>query len=329
MKRVLEITRLGLFKAFQPDATEWIRWGPSLTADEPHAPDRFGMRELLDILRSMARKNYDLIVLPAVHPDHRYDEPWHKLVAKSALQLSARSSSFPRVFSALFGATPHVILDIGDNRTFCETAVRLFPHNNLYFMRELDLDLIACPQAQERIRPLSLFVPNEALVPEPCDKTIDVFFGAAICNEKRSAAMHAACDLAERGLRVTIAQEPLPYRDFLATLARSWLVLSPEGYGWDCYRHYESCLAGSVPLINRPTYRRTLYLRDGVHCFYYDSEHGSLADLVVELLGNKDRLLHMGKAGRQHVLAHHTRSAIARFIMQETANQTGAPSGAA
>lgn len=322
MKRVLEITRLGLFKAFQPDSTKWIRWGPPLTAGEPHVPDRFSVRELLDVLRSVARKDYDLIVLPAVHPDHRYDESWHKLVAKSTLRLSARSPAFSRVFTALFGATPHVILDIGDNRTFCETAIRLFPRNSLYFMRELDLGLTAWPQAQERIRPLSLFVPNEALVPEPCDKTIDVFFGATICNERRSAAMYAACDLAERGLRVVVAPEPLPYPEFLATLARSWLVLSPEGYGWDCYRHYESCLAGSVPVINRPDYRRTLYLQDGVHCFYYDSEHTSLADFVVELLGNKDRLLRMGKAGRQYVLAHHTRSAIARFVMQETARQT-------
>jgi hypothetical protein len=323
VKRILEITRLGLFKAFQPDATEWIRWGPSLTADEQYVPDRFGARELLGVLHSVARHNYDLIVLPAVHPDHRYDEPWHKLIAKSALQLSSRSGALSRAFTALFGTTPHVIVDVGDNRTLCETAIRLFPSNSLYFMRELDLDLTALPQDRKRVRPLSLFVPNEALAPEPCEKTIDVFFAAAVCNEARATAMHAAADLAERGLRVVVAHEPLPYREFLATLARSWLVLSPEGYGWDCYRHYESCLAGSVPLINRPAYRRTLYLQEGIHCFYYDSEQASLADLVVELLGNKDRLMRMAKAGRQHVLAHHTRAAIARFIMRETVGQIG------
>ena len=37
--RVLEISRFGLFKSLQPDDTEWIRWGSSLTADEPMQPE--------------------------------------------------------------------------------------------------------------------------------------------------------------------------------------------------------------------------------------------------------------------------------------------------
>jgi hypothetical protein len=37
--RVLEASRLGVFKGLLPDETEWIRWGSSLTADEPGHPE--------------------------------------------------------------------------------------------------------------------------------------------------------------------------------------------------------------------------------------------------------------------------------------------------
>jgi hypothetical protein len=121
---------------------------------------------------------------------------------------------------------------------------------------------------------------------------------------------------------VVISSAPLPYPDFIAALARSWLVLSPEGYGWDCYRHYEACLAGSVPVINRPSYHRPLFLQHGVHCFYYDLGQGSLAALLLAVLANKDRLMGMAEAGREHVLANHTRSAVARYMLREIAGET-------
>ena len=103
----------------------------------------------------------------------------------------------------------------------------------------------------------------------------------------------------------------------MAALARSWLVLSPEGHGWDCYRHYEACLAGSVPVISSPRYRRRLYLEDGVHCFYYDADRASLGDQLLALLVDKGRLVRMAEAGRRHVLANHTRSAVARYMLKE------------
>ena len=99
----------------------------------------------------------------------------------------------------------------------------------------------------------------------------------------------------------------------MAALARSWLVLSPEGYGWDCYRHYEACLAGSVPVINFPSYRRAMSLRDRVHCFYYDPRQGSLAELLRAWLADKQKL----EAGQRHVLANHTKSAVVRYIVRE------------
>jgi glycosyltransferase involved in cell wall biosynthesis len=72
-----------------------------------------------------------------------------------------------------------------------------------------------------------------------------------------------------------------------------------------------------VPLINRPSYRRHLYLEDGTHCFYYDADRDSVAERVVALLAEKPRLSRMAEEGRRYVLAHHTRPAVARYILNE------------
>jgi hypothetical protein len=317
--RILEITRSGFFKALQPDSTRWIRWGPSLTVDEPHRPEGFGFSDLAEILWRVRNNTYDLVVLPAIHPEHRFDEPWHKLAAKFVLQTAARSAVFSALLNRVVGSCRHVIVDTGDYRRLCEATIRLFPRSTLYFQRELDLDRITEPV---RVRPLPLFVPNENLIPERRQKDIDVFFAGALCNGVRRDAVETVRSLSGRGLRVVISSAPLPYPDFIAALARSWLVLSPEGYGWDCYRHYEACLAGSVPVINRPSYHRPLFLQHGVHCFYYDLGQGSLAALLLAVLANKDRLMGMAEAGREHVLANHTRSAVARYMLREIAGET-------
>jgi hypothetical protein len=321
--RILEITRCGFFKALHPDNTCWIRWGSSLTADEPNRPDGFGLPTFGEILWRTRNGAYDLVVLPAVHPEHRFDEPWHKLVAKFILKRVARSGVVPGLVSRLAGACPHVIVDTGDDRRLCETTIRLFPKSLLYFKRELDLDRTA---RSGRVRPLPFFLPNETLIPRRWQKDIDVFFAGTLCNGVRSDAVEAVRNLSTRGLRVVISSAPMPYPDFMDALARAWLVLSPEGYGWDCYRHYEACLAGSVPLINRPTYRRPLFLQDRVHCFYYYPTEGALVELLLAALANKDKLMRMAEAGRRHVLANHTRSAVARYMLREIAEETAVAS---
>jgi hypothetical protein len=286
--------------------------------DEPHRPDGFGISALAQILWRVRNNTYDLVLLPAFHPEHKFDQPWHKLTAKFLLQTVAQSAVFSPLLSRILGSCSHVIVDIGDDRRLCDATIRLFPKNILYFKRELDLNRIPDPA---RFRPLPLFVPNENVIPQLQPKDIDVFFAGALCNEIRRDAVETVRKLSRPDLRVFIASTSLPYTEFMVALARSWLVLSPEGYGWDCYRHYEACLAGSVPVINRPSYRRPVFLQHGVHCFYYDLGPGALAELLLAVLPNKDRLMRMAEAGRRHVLANHTRSAVARYMLREVVRE--------
>jgi hypothetical protein len=121
--------------------------------------------------------------------------------------------------------------------------------------------------------------------------------------------------LREQGVRVDIPDELLPRSEFYARCARSWLVWSPEGYGWQCFRHYEAPGCGSVPVINQPTIERSRPLRHGEHAIFYDVEAGGLTRAIVTALADKAWLADMARAGRAHVLACHTPRAIAEHVI--------------
>jgi hypothetical protein len=318
--KVLEISRLGLFKELLPGDTDWIRWGNRLTADEPVLPDRLSLGMVARTLSRLGTRRYDLIVLPAIHPEHTHDQPKYKLALKSVCRQLSKISAFGATLDWI-GLRPSrcVILDISDEQHLCSTTLHLFPRYALYFKRELILDEAQDSILAGKVKPLPLILPDERRIPAARGKDIDIFFAGAVCNDTRRKAVDEARSLAAHGIRVVIPDEPLAYPAFMEALSRSWLVLSPEGHGWDCYRHYEACLAGSIPIINSPRYQRRVYLQDGIHCFYYDADRESLAARVIEILTDKQRLARMAEEGRRYVLANHTRAAVARYILSELA----------
>ena len=324
--RVLEVSRFGLFKALMPDTTDWIRWGGSLTAEEPVQPEKPSLALLARTLSRLGRSEFDLIVLPSIHPQHVHGQSRYKLMTKAMLRGAANVPAASALLH-LFGlrSARYIILDIHDNPRLCETTLRLFPRFALYFKRELALDASHSRLPIGKFRPLPLILPNERRMPLSHEKDIDLVFAGTLCNDTRKRAAEAARSLAAQGVRVFIPDSPLSYPSFMEVLGRSWLVLSPEGFGWDCYRHYEACLAGSVPLINRPRFQRHLYLEEGTHCFYYDADRDCVATRVLELLTDKPKLARMSEEGRRYVLANHTRSAVGRYILKELTEITTCP----
>ena len=128
--------------------------------------------------------------------------------------------------------------------------------------------------------------------------------------------------MAAQGVSVDRSEKPLPPAEFYARCAAAWLVWSPEGLGWDCFRHYEAPACGSVPLINQPSIDRHQPLIGGEHAIYYDPEPGGLTRAVLAALADKPALARIAAAGQAHVAAHHTPDALARYIV-ETARALG------
>lgn len=276
--------------------------------------------------------------------------PWHwqwlnrELFSRRALQGQSRlMSGFGAQLLRLPISAPIAVLDTEDYPAINRDRFFLLSRCQTYFKRELPPDHwrlfmgTAHPNLPTRrfrsqsshrqdlakIRPLPLGLPLESrgLLPITApEKTADVFFAGDTEHSStvRSAGMQELMALRERGVTVDIPQTRLPLPEFYQRAARAWLVWSPEGLGWDCFRHYEAPACGSVPVISQPTVERHRPLVAGEHAFYYDAEPGALTRTVVSALADKTRLQAMARAGQAHVMAHHTPHALARYVVEAT-----------
>jgi hypothetical protein len=183
---------------------------------------------------------------------------------------------------------------------------------------------------RDKIRPISIGLDynDDAKNVDPnVPKEIDIYFSGSRKGElARTDGLRQLEELREEGYNVVIGgKEFIPRREFLQTCARSWLVFSPEGHGWDCFRHYEAAVSGSVPLINYPRTLRYHPLIDHEHALYYGVEDNDLKRVVRAALTDKNKLREMGAAARRFVLEHHTHEKLQEHILQSL--EDGAPVG--
>jgi hypothetical protein len=237
---------------------------------------------------------------------------------------------------------PIAVIDTGDFPFINRADLFLLSRCKFYFKRELPPDrwrLFTKTAHRElptrrfrrrswlrhhidKLRPISLGLPAAVtdLPPADLDKTTDVFVSSGVegTSTVRKAGMSEIAALRDRGFRIDIIEGRLSPQEFYRRCAQAWIVWSPEGLGWDCFRHYEALGCGSVPLINQPTIERHRPLLHGVHALYYDPEPGCLTGAIEAALADKDRLRAIARDGKAHVLAHHTLTAIANYVVETT-----------
>lgn len=333
--RFVEVGGLGLFKDAFPQQTRFFDINPRPQRDSD-------FRGLLDLRRALAKGDADLVIC---NPLDR--SPWHP-------DLIGRMIFNRRLFSEGFSplrpygqqllrfplAMPLAVYDMADFPYIERGSLYLMDRAQLYFKRELPADewqvltKTATPRQPSlrfrrkvryksrlaRLQPLPLglrasSLPN--LPADPPEKRMDVFFaGMREGLPVRERALAELETLRADGYRIDIAEGRMPQKEFYERCARAWLTLSPEGLGWDCFRHYEAAACWSVPVINQPRIRRHAPLLEGQHAFYFDVEFGALSQTVRHALSNKDRLREMAEQAHAHVMANHTPKAIARYIVQ-------------
>jgi hypothetical protein len=146
----------------------------------------------------------------------------------------------------------------------------------------------------------------------------DLFFSGRMDSKVRRSGLPELLELSRCGIKVDVPPVLLPRKEYYERCARAWLVWSPEGLGWDCFRHYESSACRSVPVINRPRIVWHGRMEEGVHCFFYEPSGGGLTAVVKAALADKEKLRTMAEAGREHVLRHHTHRTICGYILRQT-----------
>jgi hypothetical protein len=292
---------------------------------------------------ALARPDVEMVVC---HPN--FSAPWSaRQLGRSVLSRRFLEGRSPLVTS--LGAelarwrrrAPLVVLDHEDLPLINRNNLALLDRCDLWFKRELPPDhwrvFVKTAHAnlptprfrlkprhlawEAKLRPISIGLPLQAegLLPlPPVEKTADIFFsgrvaGSSTVRERGLAELKA---LAAAGLRFDMPDRPLPRSEFYQRCAAAWLVWSPEGLGWDCFRHYEAPACGSVPLINTPQIDRHAPLIEGEHAVYYDPEPGGLSRVVTAALADKVALTRIAAAAQTHVLDHHTPEALSRYVVE-------------
>ena len=315
--RILEIGDRALFKRERPEATTLVWSGPD------HAlPSRLDALALdagvaRSIVGDIASGRYDAVVW---HPPER--DPWRD--ARWGLA-NPRAWRAWRVVLGLrrVPGVPLIVVDTRDDRRPTRTAAAMFDRADAVFLREFPLDagelgLDEADPVLAKFRPLSIGLGRErleAMPVAPVAKTHDLFFAGQVDTPLRRDGLPGLRALAREGLRVDLPEGRLPSAEFYRRCASARIVWSPEGRGWQCFRHYEAAACGAVALMNRPSIRQHAELVDGVHALYYDPAPGALATAVREALADPSRLARIAEAGRVRVLENHTHAAIVERVV--------------
>ena len=346
--RIIEIGEVPLMRQGFPRTTEFFATGPQ-RSDDLGPNDRHVSFETLPLLRRrLAAGDVDIVVVqPAQHTPWSLRGAFARPLPSQRLMGAGAHPSYARTAN---GARRRRAADrgLGHRRSALYLCAQfLSPRSRRSLL-----------QARASPRPLAGFhgdrplahpdaaLPSRAVAPRANCEASSPLARAAL-RRRRSSRSHSVTAAGEdrgrlllgrveqsstvrargiaellrlraEGVRIDIADKPLPRPEFLHRCARAHIVWSPEGYGWECFRTYEAALCGSVALQNRQTVDRHEPLKDGVHALYYDVEPGELTRVIIAALTDKDRLARIAAAGRAHVLEHHTPAAIARYIVTTT-----------
>jgi len=347
--RILEIGPTPFLHAAFPESTDFYStWLDETTANASEGRRIVTMRELPGLARRLRDRSYDIVAVHALPYS-----PWSPdALVRAIFRRSALRGSIPLVrqfghqlLRGTVGA-PIAIVDFEDSAVIDRANAFLWDKAAAYFKRELPADhwqvfsgtfhrrlptrrfreVESNDRRIKKLAPIALGIEVGAeersahVMDAKNQKVIDVFFAGRIRGSStvRSRGMQELEALREEGYTIDVPDEPVSKEEFFARCARAWIVWSPAGYGWQCFRTWEAALCGSVPLTNRPVIEQYRPLAEGEHALYYDVEPGGLSHAIKSALADKNRLLAMADASRAYVLQHHSRKAIARYVVETT-----------
>lgn len=343
--RFVEIGASPFFKNCFPDQTLHFSTFPGARADPSNNIFNVSMQTLPHLWRALHDPATSLVICqPTTF------SPWHwqwlmrvvfnRRIFTSGVPL-ARTTG-PQLLR--FQIAPRIaIMDMDDLPVINRSNFYLLDRCHIYFKRELPADHwrlflktghpnLPTPRFRHddvyrrriaKVEPISLGLPHEMYrrLPVPAaEKTTDVFFAGQVADSStvRARGLPELLALRDKGVILDFPEGPVSPDEFYRRCAQARLVWSPEGLGWDCFRHYEALACHAVPIINHSGNDRYQPLVQDEHALYYDVEPGYLTRAVITALQDKPRLERIAQAGREHVMAHHTPPAIARHIVART-----------
>jgi N-acetylglucosaminyldiphosphoundecaprenol N-acetyl-beta-D-mannosaminyltransferase len=311
--RWVQLTRSPLGGA--ADGGGWLKLMPCLEPTVPELPSySVGLRTGLRLFFSLLMGRLNLMVLPVID-----ETQWaiYGVVKRCLTRVVRLFAQVPLtgliIRRCLVRKTRVVYLDFSDGAE-PHVLLQRCAGEGVTLKRHFDVSRIYPTDT----RPLPIFLNPEPYAPffDQNPKTVDVFWGARPTSPLRAGLRQKLEQMRKDGLNIDMVEQPVPFNEYLARMARARVVVAPSGSGWHCYRPYEALLVGTVPLLDVPPVAYIRYLQDGIHGWYFEGVDG-LGDVLAQALKDPKRLLEMALAGRQYVLEHHTREAVFNLYLKK------------
>ena len=336
---LIEIGNFVLIARVFPERCAWYWMGKQRPGPVAGYQRRLTLPNVLDLRRKLQADStrFAFVHVP-IRPKRTFDQGITRMLCGDFGLLAFREALSMK-------QCPVIGLDFNDATELSDTAVKILERSLCFFKRELPTDIRrllprnatdaqqkTVEQNAHKLMPISLGLCSgriSNLPQQPEIKKYDLFFSGDTSSEVRRGEIQLLEKLKALGVKVYQPESRLTQQEFLKKCAQSYLVWSPEGAGWDCFRHYEAAAAGSVPVMNTPPMTCYQPLRHRQHALYYLSEirnkgasgplFASISDgfltTVTKALEERQLLESMGAAAREFVLRHHTHVAIVNHIL--------------
>ena len=212
----------------------------------------------------------------------------------------------------LLARNRQIVIDGADRQLLTPFEGKLLLSGALYFKWELPYDRskLFFPKRKEaaildaveaRLHYYSLGISDDHYrklqTYQTSEKRYDAFWAGKTGNTHRAAAVARLREIQHRGdLNVLIPANRVLEQEFFGLAAQSRVILSPEGQGWECWRHLEAFAIGSVPFMNMPTSDARAY-RDMPRELFYENNFSDFESGLKRLCGDealRQRLLETG-----------------------------------
>lgn len=220
-------------------------------------------------------------------------------------------TALPFSLAELCQQIPVVAVDLLDHPYLTPENIHILQECKIYFKREVPYDLLALFAVRNftyyfkrqwlrenqkddllsltnKVSQIPLGIPDEKFQRLTAlrmkEQDIDVFWAGSLSNTMRSTVVKLLKELSlQRRWNIVIADKFLPYQEYYRMVARSKLIISIAGGGWDCMRHYESVTLGSLPLINKPTVD-AVWWHDMPEEIYFENNFSNFVSRIEQLL---------------------------------------------
>lgn len=312
--QILLIWQDNLWEGFRDVKVDWIPSGRSITplASEFHPP------RILHVFKcffKLLTRQYEFVILPVINFKWHADRSPFKRQLRVILRVLFLNPLLAALIrSILIGKKTVVVFDRQDEVQLCDDYLKSV-RASLCFKVNMARGMHA---REYRILPMPVWLFVERYPPvrvTAVSREIDLFFCADMVSEARQKAVEELELLKKDGFNVLVITERISFTEYWEYLTRAKLVVSPEGYGFECFRHYEAMLAGAVPLINCPDIPRHSYLKNGRNAFFYRDNSNGLRDVARRILVQVEWLKSMSNQVKEYVRVYHSHSFVGKHVL--------------